>query len=72
MMADGVSMMFLEQANPTAETTYVDVDGLIEKYDFDAILILKTRALYAYLMGHPDQFACVYEDDNVGYFRVVR
>lgn len=72
IMADGVSMTFLEQANSTAETSFVDVDGLIEKYEFDAVLILKTRALYSYIISHPDQFECVYEDNSVGYFRVVQ
>ena len=72
LMADGVSMLFLEQANADAETAYADVNQLIEKYQFDGILILKTRALYAYLISHPDQFACVYEDSLVGYFRVIQ
>lgn len=72
IMADGVSLTFLEQANLDAETSYVDVAGLIKKYEFDAILILKTRALYSYLISHPEQFVCVYEDNSVGYFRVVQ
>ena len=72
IMADGVSLTFLEQANSTADTSYVDVDGVIEKFDFDAILVLKTRALYSYLVSHPNQFQCVYEDDSLGYFRVIR
>ena len=72
IMADGVSLLFLEQANTALETVYVDVDALIEKYEFDAILVLKTRALYAYLISHPDRFECVYEDDSVGYFSVIQ
>lgn len=72
LMADGVSLMFLEQANADAGISYVDVDLLIEKYDFDAILILKTRPLYSYIISHAEQFQCVYEDSNIGYFRLVR
>ena len=72
IMADGVSLTFLEQMNLAAGEPYVDVNGLIEKYRFDAILILKSRPLFAYLLSHPDQFECVYEDNSTGYFRVVR
>ena len=72
ILADGVSLTFLQQANAADGTSFVDVAGLIRKYDFDAILILKTRALYSFLISHPERFACIYEDNSVGYFRVVR
>lgn len=72
MMADGVSLMLLQQANPEAQTVYVDVNEVIGKYDFDAILILKHRALYTYLCSHPEQFACVYQDNSLAYFRIVQ
>jgi len=26
--------------------------------------------LFAYIISHPEQFECVYEDDELGYFRV--
>ena len=72
LLADGVSLMFLEQANSEAAFSFVDVSGLIEKYGFDNILILKSRALYSYLINHPDAFACLYEDEQIGYFTVIR
>lgn len=72
IMADGISLMFLEQANPEADVPYADVDALIGKYDFDNILILKSRALYAYLTSRPEQFVCVYEDEHLGCFQVIR
>ncbi len=70
IMADGVSMMLLEQANADAGVVYADVDALMEKYRFDAVLILKTRPLYTYMRSHPQRFACVYEDASVAYYRI--
>lgn len=72
IMADGVSLSFLEQANSTAETAYVDVATIVERYQFDAILILKSRPLYAYLVSQPSSFECLYEDDGLGYFKVIQ
>ena len=70
ILAEGISLMMLEQMNVNAETPYADVEALLEKYDFDAVLILKSRALYAYMLSHPERFTCVYEDDTIGYFRL--
>lgn len=71
LLGDGVSLMLLEQMNVNADTAHVDVEALLKKYDFDAILILRNRALYAYLVSHPEAFTCVYEDDMLGYFRLI-
>ena len=71
IMADGVSLMYLEQANQSAETRYVDVDGLIAKYRFDAVAILKVRALYSYIVSHPERFSLVYEDSTMAYYRII-
>lgn len=70
IMADGISLIYLERANRGADTMYVDVEALLFKYKFDGILILKHRPLYAYLISHPDRFTCLYEDSTSGYFRV--
>lgn len=71
ILEDGVSLMYLEQANSDSDTIYVDVDELIGKYKFDAILILKNRPLYSYLISHPEKYVCEYEDEKVGYFKTV-
>lgn len=71
IMADGVSLMYLEQANKTEEMVYVDVDALIKKYDFDAVVILKVRPLYSYMVSHPERFALVYEDSTMAYYRII-
>ena len=70
LMADGVSLMLLEQADLDAGTVYADVEALVAKYNFDRILILKYRPLYAYLISHPETYVPIYEDDTVGYFSV--
>lgn len=70
ILANGVSLMFLEQANDESEKAYVDVDGLIEGYGFDTILILKSRPLYSYMKGYSHRFISIYEDDTAGYFRI--
>ena len=71
IMADGASLMYLEQANKTAEKVYVDVDGLIEKYSFDSVAILKVRPLYSYMVSHPECFSLVYEDSTMAYYRII-
>lgn len=70
ILANGVSLMNLKQMNSDAETSCVDVEGLIEQYEFDAVLIGKTRPLYSYLISHSDKYVCLYEDDISAYFRV--
>ncbi len=50
---------------------HVDVEKIIEKYNFDAIMILKSRALYSYLISHPERFEPVYEDNILGYFKII-
>lgn len=71
ILANGVSLMNLKQMNSAAESSHVNVDALIRQYDFDAILISKTRPLYSYLLSHSNDFECLYEDDVSAYFRVV-
>lgn len=71
IMADGVSLMYLEQANKSAWKSYVDVDELINKYQFDTVAILKVRPMYAYIISHSEKFQLIYEDDDIAYFRVI-
>lgn len=66
---NGLSLMMLEQANSEAATRYVDVEALMEYYDFDGILMLKNRPLYSYMVSHPEIYECVYEDGSAGYFK---
>lgn len=70
ILANGVSLMNLKQMNSEAEISYVNVDKIIKQYDFDAILIYKTRPLYSYMLSHADKFECLYENKTEAYFRV--
>ena len=70
IMADGISLMYLEPVNQEYQQGYVDVDAMINKYKFNAVLILKGRSLYSYIKNHPERFELVYEDDSLGYFRI--
>lgn len=72
IFADGISMMTLNQKNPDAGTQYVDIDALIEKYGFDSILIMKSRPLYSYLSSHEEMVECIYEDDNLVYYKLIK
>ena len=69
ILENGLSLLLLEQANPDAKTSYVDVEGLMKFYDFDGIFVLKVRPLYSYMMSHPEIYECVYEDATSGYFK---
>lgn len=71
IMADGVSLMYLEQANKINDAVYVDVEGIIERYNFDAIAILKVRPLYSYIVSHPECFELVYEDLDMAYYKII-
>lgn len=70
ILADGVSLMSLSQMNKSSEKAYVDVDELINKYRFDAVVILRERSLYSYIISHPEQFKLIYEDNDIAYFRI--
>lgn len=70
LLANGASLLFLKQYNARAGYPFVDVEGLIDKYDFDAIVIGKSRPLYSYLISHPDEYSCLYEDNFSAYFKV--
>lgn len=71
IMEDGISLLMLEQANKTADTSYVDVEVLMDTYDFDGIITLKVRPLYTYLLSHPEYYEKVYEDTVSGNFKRV-
>ena len=71
ILADGASLMFLEQVNGGQNGAYVDVDKWVEKYGFDGILILKGRPLFTYLISKQKQYALIYQDQQVAYFKVL-
>ena len=65
--ADGLGLTYLS-APSSDSREYMGVDGIIEKYQFDSFLILKSRALYTYLQTQTDKVKCIYEDESLAYF----
>ncbi|MCD7739067.1 MAG: hypothetical protein LUH58_08540 [Lachnospiraceae bacterium] len=70
ILEDAFSLLFLQQRSEETEEEIVDVEALMGKYQFDALLVLKSRPLYVYLLSHPEEFTLISEDEEMGYFRV--
>lgn len=71
IMEDGISLMFLEQTRTDSELGSFRADTLIQQYDFDGFLILKSRPLYVYLAERSDEYECIYQDDIAAYFKLI-
>lgn len=69
LLADCVSLMLLQQANSSAGTERLNVEALVEQYDFDAFLIGTNRPLYSYLASHEDRYEAVYVSENTAYYQ---
>jgi len=69
VLADGAGLLLLQQFNDEAENI-LDVDAIVRKYNFNAMLVLKNRPLYLYLQSHPQKYEEVYEDSSTSYFRL--
>lgn len=71
ILSDGLELMSLQPISDTAKQ-WIDVDSLINKYQFDYILINKNRPLYSYLHSDPSSYHVLYENETIGYFKVLR
>lgn len=72
ILTDGLELMSLQPLNIAKSTNGINVEQLIEKYDFDYILIKKARPLFVYLNANPSSYPLVYEDETVSLFAVRR
>ena len=70
IMEDGISLAMMQKITNYDDNDYFNADELILKYNFDYILTLKTRPLYAYLMSHMEKYELMFSDNNIGYFKV--
>lgn len=70
VLADGFSIGRCTSANATTSTTF-DVKTLLDKYDFDAMLVSRTSAIYSYLKISPE-WKCAYENMTSAYFKTVK
>lgn len=67
ILRDVASLMYLV---PAEEETGGSVESLLEKYQFDSVIMQKNRAFYTYMKSHPEQFELIREDEDNSYFRV--
>ncbi|MBE5959462.1 MAG: hypothetical protein E7254_11455 [Lachnospiraceae bacterium] len=58
--------------NDTSKDKAHFLTKLLDKYQFDAFLIDKERALTTYLYENSDKYELVEQDENTAYFRVVK
>lgn len=72
ILTDGLELMSMQPLNVAKNTNGINVEQLIEKYDFDYILIKKVRPLFVYLNANPINYPLVYEDETVSLFAVRR
>lgn len=72
ILTDGLELMSMQPLNVAKNTNGINVEQMIEKYDFDYILIKKARPLFVYLNANPSSYPLVYEDDSVSLFAVRR
>lgn len=70
ILSDGLELMSMQPLNVAKNTSGINVEQLIEKYDFDYILIKKARPLFVYLNANPNSYPLVYEDNTVSLFAV--
>lgn len=66
IMSDGIELLCLTPA--VSGTNYVDAEKIIEKYNFDYFVLLKSRPLYSLLISDNEKYRVIYEDENIGYF----
>lgn len=72
VLSDGLELMSMQPLSGGASTSSINVENLINKYNFDYILIKKARPLFVYLNANSSKYPLVYEDETVGLFAVKR
>lgn len=70
ILTDGLELMSMQPLNVEKNTNGINIEQLINKYDFDYILIKKVRPLFVYLNANPGKYPLVYEDEIVSLFAV--
>lgn len=68
ILTDAVSLISLICIDDDTED--FNINDIIDKYNFDAFLTLKSRALYTYLIEKPDKYELVGQDSTCAYFVV--
>ncbi len=66
IFAEGNTLLFLRQI----EGRGFDLEELMQKYQFDGIVIRVDRPLNVYLSSHPERFERILEQGGAVYYRV--
>lgn len=78
-LTDAYYMMYLRKpgsmtSKPNADVmsgSILDIEKIVAKYKFDALLVKSDRSLATYLLSHPEKYKLLLSDDNASYFQVV-
>ena len=71
VFGDGVALLFLQDLrDDELGKSMMGIEMLLQKYNFDAMLMMKSRPLYAYLLSHPEKYELIYESDQTAFFEV--
>lgn len=68
-LKDAINLMGLRRTDSSKSSDKLNVDELLNKYDFDAFIIKVNRPLFVYLSSS-DAYELVLEDNNVALFKV--
>jgi len=68
-LADTNSLLFLKPSRQ--KESVLNVEKVINKYQFDAFLIQSDRSLATYLLSHPEKYILIMSDEHTSYFRVI-
>lgn len=70
ILNDAVDLLFL--MNTEESNDNFDPEIIIDKYQFDAIIIQSDRPLKAYLDSHSEKYIKIFSDQNSAYYHVLR
>lgn len=70
VLADGFGLIQLQNLNPNAGTDVLDVEGIMEKYQFDYFVVNSMTPIYVYLTDHSEKYELLFEEENAAFFAV--
>lgn len=70
ILAEGFSLTQMQNINLDEASNKLDIDGILNKYQFDYFLVDETTPIYVYLSDHVESFELLYEENEVAFFRV--
>lgn len=68
ILADGFSLIHLQNIGVDDSSDALNVEGLIGKYQFDYFIVDQTTPFYVYLEDHSEKYKLIYKDENAAFF----